>query len=422
MTPLELSIAWRYLRSRRGSRLLSLISIIAIGGVTVGVGALIVIIGVMNGLQKDLREKILIGSPDIRVLTMLDEFKMPAWRQTLAKVRQHPEVRAAAPFVFFQAGVSNGKNYSEGALVLGLEPSDSIPKGKEVTPIRHHAAGGDFTFKARDGSRRGVVVGSRLANRLGVVPGIEGSDEVTLISISATKFNAAVGTLVPNVQRYQVTGIVETGMFEYDERYIVMDLHEAQAIAGIDTAVTGIEVRTTDRWVAKETAKELGERLGYPYRTEDWEQQNSALFRALKLEKLGMSVILGLIIMVAAFNIVSTLTMVVTDKTREIGILRAMGMPAAGVRRIFFTQGVVIGVVGTGIGLLIGLVAAVLLDTYRLIPLDPSVYFIDHLPVDSRPIDVALIVLASLAIAALATLFPARQAARLYPVEAIRHE
>jgi lipoprotein-releasing system permease protein len=331
-------------------------------------------------------------------------------------------VRGAAPFVFFPAGVSNGNNYSVGALVLGLEPSDSIPKGKEVTPIRHHAAGGDFTFKARDGSRRGVVVGSRLANRLGVVPGIEGSDEVTLISISATKFNAAVGTLVPNVQRYQVTGIVETGMFEYDERYIVMDLHEAQAIAGIDTAVTGIEVRTTDRWVAKETAKELGERLGYPYRTEDWEQQNSALFRALKLEKLGMSVILGLIIMVAAFNIVSTLTMVVTDKTREIGILRAMGMPAAGIRRIFFTQGVVIGVVGTGIGLLIGLVAAVLLDTYRLIPLDPSVYFIDHLPVDSRPIDVALIVLASLAIAALATLFPARQAARLYPVEAIRHE
>lgn len=421
MTRLELAIAWRYLRSRRGSRLLSLISVIAISGVIVGVSALIVIIGVMNGLQKDLREKILIGSPDIRVLTYGDDLTMPDWRRQLTKVKQHPGVVSAAPFVLLQAGVTTGK-YAEGALVLGLEPSDSIPKGKAVTTIRSHATGGDFTFKTQMGDRRGVVIGNRLASRLNVTPGIPGHDEITLISMTGTKFNAALGSIVPKYERYQVTGVFETGMFEYDERYIVMDLGEAQQLAGLDTAVTGIEVRTTNRWVAKKTARDLAEKLSWPYRTEDWEAQNSSLFQALKLEKLGMSVILGLIVIVAAFNIVSTLTMVVTDKTREIGILRAMGMPAAGIRRIFFTQGVVIGVVGTGIGLLLGLVVAVALDVYRLIPLDPSVYFIDHLPVDTRVADVALIVLASLAIAALATLFPARQAARLYPVEAIRHE
>jgi lipoprotein-releasing system permease protein len=159
-----------------------------------------------------------------------------------------------------------------------------------------------------------------------------------------------------------------------------------------------------------------------PFRVLDWHQQNNSLFNALKLEKLGMAVILLLIVLVAAFNIVSTLVMVVTDKTREIGILRAMGMPARSIRRVFFAQGLVIGVVGTGLGLALGLAASILIGEKRLIPLDPVVYFIDHLPVATEPLDVSLIVLASLAVAAVATIYPAVQAARLYPVEAIRHE
>jgi lipoprotein-releasing system permease protein len=417
MKALELHIAWRYLRSRRGSRLLSLISVIAIGGVIVGVSALIVIIGVMNGLQKDLREKILIGSPDIRVLTYGEDLAMASWDTVLKLVQRMPGVTAAAPFVHTQAGISAGHNYAEGVFVMGILPA--APGLKEVTSIRRTARGGDFTFRDASGSANGVVLGRRLASRLNV---LAGADSVSLISLGSARVSPVTGTLVPNVRRYEVTGVFETGMYEYDNSYVIMSLGAAQDLAQLGVAVTGIEVKTATRWEAPDVARIMADTLGFPYRTEDWQQQNSSLFQALKLEKLGMTVILLLIVLVAAFNIVSTLTMVVTDKTREIGILRAMGMRAGAIRRIFFAQGIVIGLVGTMSGLLLGLVTAIAIDRYHLIPLDPAVYFIDHLPVDSRPLDVIFIVLASLMIAALATLYPARQAARLYPVEAIRHE
>jgi lipoprotein-releasing system permease protein len=416
MTKLELQIAWRYLRSRRGSKLLSLISIIAIGGVTVGVSALIVIIGVMNGLQHDLREKILVGSPDIRVLSYGEDLKITDWPKVLDNVRKQPGVVTAAPFVLTEALMTAGHDYHGGVYVVGLLPqARGVP---DVTTIRAHVISGDFRFASTDGQQRGVVLGKLLASRFNKWPG----DSINLLSAGGGKMNPVTGGFVPRVERFEVTGIVSTGMYEYDNAYAFIALDKAQNLAGLGDGVTGIEVKTADRWQAASVAPRLVAALGWPYRTVDWEEQNHSLFQALKLEKLGMGVILLLIVLVAAFNIVSTLTMVVADKTKEIGILKAMGMPARSIRRIFFAQGLVIGVVGTVLGMLLGFGAALALDKYQFIKLDAQVYFIDHLPVSTQPADVMWIVLASIAIAAIATVYPSVQASRLFPIEAIRHE
>ncbi len=417
MSRLEISIAWRYMRSRRGSRLLSLISTIAILGVTVAVSALIVIIGVMDGLQTDLREKILIGSPDIRVMTYGEDLVMNDWRPVLSKVLRQKGIVAAGPFVHTQALVLAGHHkYLEGVFVEGLPPDG--PRVAQVTTIRQRATAGDFKFETLDGEHRGAVLGSKLAEKLNVIPG---ADSITLLSIDQNHIDPVTGYPAAKSMRLEVTGTFDTGMYEYDNSYVIVSLATAQQLAQIGDAVTGIEVKTPTRWVAPEIGQQLTDSLG-PLRVLDWHQQNNQLFSALKLEKLGMTVILLLIVLVAAFNIISTLVMVVKDKTREIGILRAMGMPARSIRRLFFAQGLVIGIVGTGAGLLVGLTAAVVIGRNKLIALDPTIYFIDHLPVAMQPLDVTLIVVASLTVAALATVYPALQAARLYPVEAIRHE
>ena len=415
LSRLELEIAWRYLRSRRGSRLLSFITVIAIGGLVVGVSALIVIIGVMNGLQTDLREKILVGSPDVRVLAYGEELRIPDWRSLLDTVRKKPGVVAASPFVLTQALMrKDAANYTEGVSVAGIEAQGS--GGREVTSIREHAVEGDFKFASSDGKHHGAVIGRPLAARF--TAGI-GSKLVMITSVS-DQVNAVTGMPIPRIVRFEVTGIFETGMFEYDDRYVYVDMPAAQELAGLDSAVTGIDVSATSRADAPSVAAAM--HLDFPYYTKDWREQNSSLFKALSLEKLGMSVILSLIVIVAAFNIVSTLTMVVRDKTREIGILKAMGLPSASVRRIFLAQGLVIGVVGTGIGLAIGLAVGVSIGKWHLIALDPQVYFIDHLPVQMQVFDVVLIVALGVLVATVATLYPANQASRLFPIEAIRSE
>ncbi len=416
MIRLEFSIAWRYLRSRRGSRLLSLISVIAIGGVLVGVSALIIIMGVMNGLQHDLREKILVGSADIQVLPYGAGLRLSNWRSVRDKVRASKGITAAAPFVQTQGVISNLAGFTTGAAVLGIEPEGT--PGANVTSIRSHAVLGDFRFVRDSVKLPGAVLGKILAAKLNAFPG----DTIVLLGFGTLEMNASTGAIIPRADSMVVSGVFETQMYEYDNNYLYLDLKTAQHFAGLGEDVTGIEAQTNDRWKAPVIAESLRVSLDAPVRAQDWQEQNRSLFSALQLEKLGMSVILLLIVVVAAFNIVGTLTMVVADKTREIGILRAMGMPARSIRRIFLIQGILVGAVGTGGGLLLGMLVSTVLERYRLIALDPSVYFIDHLPVISEPTDVIAIVLASMAIATLATLYPAAQAAKMYPVDAIRHD
>jgi lipoprotein-releasing system permease protein len=416
MSSLELSIAWRYLRSRRGSKLLSFISVIAIVGVVVGVSALIVVMGVMNGLQRDLREKILIGSPDIRVLSFGADMRIDDWQSVLKKVQAEPGVVAAGPFVMTQCLVNAGHSYMEGGYVVGLPPQTR--DAPEVTDIRKRATIGDFRFASSDGAGRGIALGKLVAGRLNAFVG----DTVTLVCLGKGEINAVTGQPVPLTMRFEVTGVFDTGMDEYDNAYMYVALPVAQELAGLGDGVTGIEVKTRNRWDAKEVGDQLAKQLQFPYRTVDWQEQNKSLFQALKLEKLGMGLILLLIVLVAAFNIVSNLTMVVTDKTREIGILKAMGMTSSSVRRVFFAQGLVIGLVGTLLGVMLGIAASLALGKYQFIKLNPEIYFIDHLPVATEAVDIIMTIVASIGIAALATLYPSMQAARLYPIEAIRHE
>lgn len=412
----ELWIAGRYLRSRRASRFVSLITFIATAGVAVGVTALIVVTGVMSGLQKDLREKILIANAHLRVLTYGEGLRLDDWQRVLGVVRAEPGVIAASPFVMSQGLVSVRADYAEGVAIIGIEPDTGRAA---VTALARSFTTGDLRFATHEaGVDGGVVLGRRLSERLSAYPGTV----VTVISPAGSQFNRSIGAVIPRYWKFEVTGIFDTGMYEYDNTYVVMPRALAQRFAGLDSAVSGIEVRVRDPWHADLVGNALVDSLGFPYRALDWKQQNASLFSALKLEKLAMAVILLLIVLVAAFNIVSTLTMAVSDRTKEIGILQAMGMTGRQIRRIFLAQGLVVGTVGTAIGLLGGLTVGLLLDRYRLIPLDASVYFIDHLPVELKLTDIVTIVAASLIIATLATLYPAGQAARLEPVDAIRHE
>ena len=413
---LDLRITWRYLRSRRSSRLLSLITVIAVGGVTVGVMALVVVLGVMNGLQADLRDKILVANPHLRVLTYGEGLRLDDWPKVLRQVRHDAGVEAAVPFVLSQGLISAGHDYAEGVIVYGVEPDTG---SRAVTSFARHFTQGDLTFRAARGDvEGGIGLGTRLAAKLSAFPGTV----VTLVAPAGAKFNPSLGAYVPKFHRYEVTGIFDTGMYEYDNSYVALDRRAAQRFAGLDSAVTGIEVRLSDPERAQPFAVALETQLGYPYRALDWQSQNASLFSALKLEKLAMAFVVFLICVVAAFNVVGTLTMVVRDKTREIGILLAMGLSQKAIRRIFLAQGMLIGLTGTALGVTLGLVLGGMVNRGHWVPIDPSIYFIDHLPVHPQPLDVLSVIVASLVVATLAPLYPSAQAARLDPVSAIRYE
>ena len=416
MSRLDVKIASRYLRSRRSSKLVSLITLIAIGGVTVGVAALIVVTGVMNGLVNDLQEKILVATPHLRIGTYGKGIRLDNWEFARDEVLKHPDVLAVAPFVLTQGLLSAGADYHEGAYVVGIDPDTG---SMAITDLPRRFIEADLSFETtRDDVDGAIVLGRRLGERFVAYKG----DTVTVLSPSGLKFSRSTGVLHPRVWVFEVTGHFETGMYEYDNSYAVTSLAKAQEFAQLGDAVSMLEVKLRDGWDAIRVGREIEEQMGYPYRAVDWQSQNAGMFSALKLEKLAMGTVLLLIVIVAAFNIVSTLIMVVRDKTREIGILRAMGLPAATIRRAFIFQGVVIGVVGTALGTVLGLVLARCVDQQKLIDIDPTVYFIDHLPVQVDPLDLLIIIVASMIVATLATIYPAARAASLHPVDAIRYE
>jgi lipoprotein-releasing system permease protein len=378
--------------------------------------ALVVVLGVMNGLQADLRDKILVANPHLRVLTYGEGLRLDDWRRVLARVRGVAGVEAAAPFVLTQGLISAGHDYAEGVIVLGV---DADTGRRAVTSLAQHFTKGDLRFRTtRADVEGGIALGRRLGSKLSAYTG----DVVTLVAPAGARFNPSTGAYIPQFHRFEVTGLFETGMYEYDNNYVALARTTAQRFAGLDSAVTGLEVRLADPWNARDFAIQLEGRLGYPYRALDWQTQNQQLFSALKLEKLAMAFVVFLICVVAAFNVVGTLTMVVRDKTREIGILLAMGLRRASIRRIFLAQGILVGLTGTSLGVALGLIVGGMVNRGHWIPIDPSIYFIDHLPVRTQLLDALSVIAASLLIAMVAPLYPAVQASRLDPVTAIRYE
>jgi lipoprotein-releasing system permease protein len=410
---LEWYIARRYLASRRGARFLSLITLIAIGGVFVGVMALIVVTSVMTGLQRDLREKILGTNPHIWLTTNSGALRMENWEEVVARVRAEPNVTAAAPFVHTEVGMRNPL-HAEFAVLRGIDPA---APGEPITDVVREIRAGRFDLDATASGFPPLLIGQGLAERFGLLPG----DVVDVISLMGAQVSP-VGGLLPRFRKFEVAGVFQTGMYEYDNKFMYTDLPTAQEINELGTAVTGLEIRVPDPMRANEVGLQIQRSLGFPYRAQDWQVMNASLFSALQLEKIAMAVILLLIVIVAAFNIISTLVMVVTDKTREIGILKSMGLTSRQVMRVFILQGVVIGAVGAMLGLVSGLFLVWLLDRYQFITIPGDIYFIERLPVAVDVADISLIFGLSVVISLIATLYPAWQAARLMPVEAIRHD
>ena len=412
---LSWEIARRYLAPRRGGRFLSFITWISLGGVTVGVTALIVVIAVMTGAQEDFQEKILDANPHVLVMEHSSSLRMGNWRPVLDTVRSVEGVVSATPFVLTKVALQRG-DYAQAADLYGVALEEL---GEAVTGIEARIRTGILPLGETESGFPPLLLGDDLAERMLVFSG----DTLLVISMENIQQDP-FGGFQPAVRQFEVTGTFDTGLYDYDIGNLYAPMEAVQDLLGVEESnqVSGIGVRTVEPWRANEIADSLQNLLKFPYYAQSWAVTNRALFSALALEKLAMGLILFLIVVVAAFNIVSTLVMVVVDRTREIGILKSMGMTDGSVLRVFVLQGVWIGVIGTTAGTVLGSVLCWLLDNYEIIKIPPEVYFVDRLPVALHATDVVLIYLASVAVALVATIYPSLQAARLEPVDAIRHE
>ena len=412
----ELFIGGRYLRARQKQAFISLITILSIAGVTIGVMALIIVIAVMSGAESDFRSRIL--GVESHVVLMRHGGAFTNYRQILEDVKSIDGVEKAAPFVYAQIMLRSSSRVS-GAVLRGIDPES---EDQEITNIDKVALEQKLMRneeRETDLFTPGIILGGQLATNLGVTEG----DTIYLISPRGTI--SPVGHM-PAMKRFKVTGLFESGMYEYDASLAYIHLKDAQALMRIGDSVTGIGIRVDDVFHANIIAKKIASVLNIKYKNRsywarDWMQMNYNLFSALKLEKKAMFIILTLIVLVAAFNIASTLIMMVMGKTRDIAILKAMGATNKSIKKIFIFKGMVIGAIGTFLGTCLGLAGCALLKRYKFIELPGDIYYFTTLPVRLELFDVSMIVSATMIICFIATLYPAVQASKLDPVEALRY-
>ena len=422
--PYEIFVGLRYLRAKRRNRTISLNTVVSIAGITLGVAALIGTVGIMTGFKEDIQAKILGTTAHIIVQDRMKD-SMSDYDSVTKQVATVPGVVAATPFVLKQVLLTT-QTAVQGIVIRGIDPQ----REGTVTELAKNLSTGQLadlsrpvkvkqppadnpTGPAVETEKPGIILGKELAMRLGVFVG----DTVNVVSPVGPI--SAIG-MVPKIRTFALIALFQSGMYEYDSSLAYIDLAEAQKFFNMGQTVTGIEIKVTDVFRAAETARSVEQSLGFAYGARDWMQMNRNLFSALKLEKTMMFLLLVLITIVASFNIVSTLTMIVTEKQKEIAILKAMGATRKSIRRIFMLNGLIIGLSGTAIGIPLGYAFLWLIQTFWTF--DPTVYYISRIPVHVQALDVLLVAGSAIVISFAATVYPSLQAAKLEPVAALRYE
>ncbi|MBI5417164.1 lipoprotein-releasing ABC transporter permease subunit [Candidatus Poribacteria bacterium] len=404
MSSFEWFVGLRYIKAKQKRAFISLITFISIAGVSLGVMVLITVLAVMNGFEKDMRNKIL-GTMAHLTITKQGDESFSEYKSIMERVSKTPHIEATTPFIAAQGMLQSSNGNMSGVLVRGIDPEQE----GSVTDIKKNLINGNLEL-----SGEGIIIGIELAYKMGVRIG----DKILVIS----KVVQTPMGLMPRSTEFKIVGIFQTGMYEYDTSLVYMSISMAQKLYGLGNGITGIEIKLDDIFKAEETTRLLQQELGYPLWVRSWMDMNRNLFSALKLEKVTLSLILTFIVLVSAFNIASTLIMVVMEKTRDIGILKAVGATKQSIAKIFLLEGFIIGIIGTALGTLGGICLSWALQKYQFIKLPGDVYYIDTLPVEMRIMDIVIIALAAITISSLAAFYPAWQASRLDPIEALRNE
>ncbi len=400
--PLYLKIAIRYLFSFK-SKALSFMSIISILGVIVGVSALLITLAVMSGFMWGLKNKILQNSPHIVIFKVDNSFT--DYESLYPYLRKVKDVEEFEPFVYFQALASDREN-SVPVIVRGVPPE----KDRKILGLDKRIVEGKY-----DLSGRNVIIGKELALSLGLSVG----DEIVLISPFGRR--TPIG-YIPRVKRFRVAGIVDFGFFKYDDSYVGMNLENAQKFFNMKNSITGLQLKIKDPFKADEVKKELSRYIQFPYVIRTWQDMNKSLFQALQLEKFAMFLVITLIVLVASFNISSLLITKARDKRKEIGILKTMGADNNFILKVFLWQGLIIGFIGTTIGVLIGFTVIYVADTYHLIRLNPEVYLMEYLPLKTSLKDFVMVYISSIFICFISSIIPAYMSSREIPAEILRNE